>query len=299
MNPITGDIMQIRPPLGTMIYACPKLRRSKGLYEMPGGNLWEMFEVICLKTNHRQGESGRYADLLNRVRTGDQTEEDVEILKTRVFPRDSPQIPEDALLITGENKIVNDVNMKKINKLEGELFEIEAIVRSKTRGNFKPAVDKAGQIKNAPLQHTISLKKNARVMLTTNLDVCDSLSNGQLGMVVDIILNEKGKVDQILVEFDDPNVGKEHRKKYNLSNRYPGRNVTCIRKVEFEFRLREGSASSATAINFPLKLAWATTMHKIQVRNDCKKNCKTWELVPSTLAPPTPPPSPPRWDIVF
>ena len=231
---------------------------------MPGGNLWDLFEVIGLKTNHRQGESGTYADLLNRVRTGDQTEEDIALLKTRVFPRDSPLIPEDGLLITGTNKIVNEVNLKKLNELEGELFEIEASVRSKTRGKFKPAVDKAGQIKNAPLQHTLNLKRKARVMLTSNLDVCDNLSNGQLGEVVDIILNEKKQVDKVLVQFDDEKVGQELRKKYDYSKKYPGRNITVIKKVEFEFRLREGSASTATATNFPLKLAWGTTMHKIQ-----------------------------------
>ena len=256
--------MQIHPPRGTMIYACPKNEKSACLYNMPGGNLWDLFEVIGLKTNHRQGESGTYADLLNRIRTGDQTEEDIALLKTRVFPRNSQLIPEDGLLITGTNKIVNEVNLKRLNELEGELFEIEANVRSKTRGKFKPAVDKAGQIKNAPLQHTLNLKRKARVMLTSNLDVCDNLSNGQLGEVVDILLNEKGQVDKILVEFDDEKVGREHRKKYDYSKKYPGRNINVIKKVEFEFRLREGSASTATAINFPLKLAWGTTMHKIQ-----------------------------------
>ena len=92
-------------------------------------------------------------------------------------------------------------------------------------------------------------------MLTSNLDVCDNLSNGQLGEVVDIILNEKKQVDKVLVQFDDEKVGQELRKKYDYSKKYPGRNITVIKKVEFEFRLREGSASTATATNFPLKLA--------------------------------------------
>ena len=261
---LLGNIMKIKPPMGTMIYASPMNGKSKALYQMPGGNLWQKFETICLKTNHRQGESGIYANLLNRVRTGDHTKEDIDILKTRVFPRDSPLIPKESLLITGENRIVNEVNVKKINELEGELFEIKAIVHSKTRGKFKPAIDKAGQIKNTTLQKTLSLKRRARVMLTNNIDVCDNLSNGQLGEVVDIITNEKGQVEKVMVEFDNTNVGQEHRKRYDFSRRYPGRNITCIKKVEMEYRLKEESASSATATNFPLKLAWATSCHKIQ-----------------------------------
>ena len=260
-----GDIMQIKPPLGTMIYACPINEKCACLYQMPNGNLWEKFQVICLKSNHRQGESGDYANLLNRLRTGEQTDEDVSLLNTRVFPRNSSLIPEDALLITGENKIVNDVNLKKLNELQGELFEIETVVHSKTRGKFKPVVDKAGQIKNTPLQNILRIKRNARIMLTSNIDVCDNLSNGQLGEIVDLIFNEKAELSQILVQFDKKEVGTEHRKKNNASNKYRGQNLTCITKIEFEYKLKEGSASTATASNFPLKLAWATTCHKIQV----------------------------------
>ena len=200
-----------------MVYASPMNEKSACLYHMPNGNLWEQFEVICLKTNHRQEESGEYANLLNRVRTGDQTNEDLDLLKTRVFPRDSSMLPDDALVITGENKIVNDVNTRKLNELEGELFEVETIVHSKTRGKFTPVVDKGGQIKNTPLQKTLRFKRNSRVMLTSNIDVCDNLSNGQLGKVVDIIVNERGQLDQILILFDKENVGVEHRKNTTFS----------------------------------------------------------------------------------
>ena len=52
-----GDILQIKPPLGCMIYASPKNTKSASLWQIPGGNLWDKFEAITLKTNHRQGEN--------------------------------------------------------------------------------------------------------------------------------------------------------------------------------------------------------------------------------------------------
>jgi hypothetical protein len=38
---------------------------------------WRMFESLILETNHRQGNDKAYAELLNRVRVGEQTQEDI------------------------------------------------------------------------------------------------------------------------------------------------------------------------------------------------------------------------------
>ena len=44
-----------------------------------------MFSSILLTSNHRQGKDKTYADLLNRVRVGQQTDEDMDLLRTRVW----------------------------------------------------------------------------------------------------------------------------------------------------------------------------------------------------------------------
>ena len=247
-----------------MIYASPKNQKSKSLWQIPGGNLWEKFESITLKTNHRQGEDMVYANLLNRVRIGEHTDEDIETLKTRVFPRNSSELPPDALLITGTNQIVKSFNDRRINDLPGELIVITADVQSKTRGIFKPKLGNAGQIKNSPLQYILRLKKHARVMLTMNLDVCDNLSNGALGEIIGFKRNSLNEIDIIFVKFDNESAGEQLRKQHNFDQQFPGMNATAIRKVEFEFQLKKGSASTAMATNFPLTLAWASTCHKIQ-----------------------------------
>ena len=260
-----GDILQIKPPLGTMIYACPRNEKSANMWKIPGGNLWSKFDVITLKTNHRQGDNRTYAELLNRVRIGEHTSEDISMLETRVFPRNHPELPASALVVTGVNKIVKRVNDKRLNDLSGRVQTITAHVSSRLRGQFKPRIDNAGQVKNTPLQYELNIKKYSRIMLTMNLDVCDGLSNGAIGEVVDYVLDSIGEVTLILVKFDNDDVGKQYRKEVNYNKEYPGQNIVAIKKIEFDFQLREGSTSSATAINFPLRLAWATTCHKIQV----------------------------------
>ena len=100
-----------------------------------------------------------------------------------------------------------------------------------------------------------------------NLDVCDGLSNGAIGEVIDFKLDSNGSVNEILVQFDNEDVGRQYRKdNKNYNREYPTKNIVAVKKIEFDFQLREGSTSTATAINFPLRLAWATTCHKIQVK---------------------------------
>merc|ERR1712237_207742 len=51
-------------------------------------SLWRSFSVINLEENHRQGKDKSYADLLNRVRVGKHTYDDIVTLKKQVRPKD-------------------------------------------------------------------------------------------------------------------------------------------------------------------------------------------------------------------
>ena len=77
-----GDLMQIPPTLGRYVFdepINPEFHIGHSL-----DPLWQKFSSITLEKNHRQGKDRTYADLLNRVRVGEHTEEDVELLETRV-----------------------------------------------------------------------------------------------------------------------------------------------------------------------------------------------------------------------
>ena len=260
---VLGDIMQIRPPGARHVFLGPLDPRLQILHQLDP--LWKKFEVVILKTNHRQGEDKEYADILNRIRVGEQTKEDIEVLNTRVFPRNSPEIPKDGLIITGTNEIVNRFNNQKLNELPGELFEFKAQVTSDTRGEFVPKLDKGGQVTGTTLQYILNLKLGCKVMLTWNIDVCDTLTNGTLGQVIAFKRDSKNKVKYILIKFDDPRSGQERRKELNFENEYPGEDLTPIEKMEIEFTYGEKGSSTATAVNWPLKLAYSGTSHKVQV----------------------------------
>ena len=45
---------------------------------------WYKIQCLNLEENHRQGEDREYADILNRIRIGKETEEDLQKIKERV-----------------------------------------------------------------------------------------------------------------------------------------------------------------------------------------------------------------------
>ena len=256
-----GDLLQIKPPLGSHVFETPK--NEKFRMEHSISPLWNMFSPIILKTNHRQGEDKEYAEICNRAREGILTNADKEKLNSRVYSKDSPDLPKNALFSSGTNKVVCEYNIKKLNEMSGELHIFDASVFSKTKKESGCVpTDSGGMIKNSGLPLQLKLKIGARVYLTHNIDVVDGLANGTMGIVIGFKKKTDGKVKYVIVRFDDIDSGKERRKQFNFENEFPG--GTPIDLLETDFSVSKQSTATRTAINFPLRLGWATTLHRIQ-----------------------------------
>lgn len=55
-----GDLMKLQPVGARCVFAEPSSTAK---------SLWDLFHIVELKTNHRQGNNHAYADISNRVRT--------------------------------------------------------------------------------------------------------------------------------------------------------------------------------------------------------------------------------------
>ena len=237
------------------------------------GTHWQSFEVIILEHNHRQGDDKVYADMLNRFRVGQQTEEDMLKLKSRVRPRNHPDLKE-AMFVTSTNAEVVKQNMKRLNEINEELIVLEAINVHPTIKDFKPLLGKKGEIRDTPFLQTLQIKKKARIQLTYNIDTLDCLTNGTRGEIVNVVMNVAGQVEKIMVKFDEAHQGKQKRdSEAKLTSMFPG--CTSVERVMFQYSLAKKSkrvSSTAKVIQFPLSLCFAATTHKFQGQTIHKPN---------------------------
>ena len=230
--------------------------------------LWRKFDCINLEINHRQGEDKEYADMLNRIRIGEQTAEDIEKLKKRVRSENHMDIKreKDALYIFGTNKKVNQMNNKRLKALKGEELTVKATCIHKTIKNFNPPEGKAGEVHKTPFQKELRIKIGAKVMLTYNVNTSDGLTNGARGELIGVIEDTNGNISKLIVKFERDSFGREKQKNNpGISSKYPG--GTPIEKVNFPFSISKSKKSiinTAMVIQFPLRLAFACTAHKIQ-----------------------------------
>ncbi len=112
------------------------------------------------------------------------------------------------------------------------------------------------------LHGILKIAIGARVMLTSNVDVSDGLVNGAMGMVVEIICDNDNKVKTIIVEFDNPSIGVECIQFSPYKSSFP--HGVPIVKYEVQFYVMGKQGAEITRLQFPLILAWATTIHKVQ-----------------------------------
>ena len=76
--------------------------------------MWMDFKPVMLKTNHRQGDERLFAEVLNRVRVGEITDDDQTLMKTRVFPADCSDIKKGCIYIFPTNVEVNKINQTEL-----------------------------------------------------------------------------------------------------------------------------------------------------------------------------------------
>lgn len=225
-----GDLYQLPPVIQ---------KEFKDYFEQNyGGNfffnadVWKniKFEIRELTTVFRQKDED-FKVILNAVREGTITDEQLEILNQRADIEIPPD--EGVIILTTINSSAKRINETKLNLLEDKAYEHKAEIS----GNL----DKTA----FPTEETLRLKKGAQIMLLRN-DKERRWVNGTLGYIdsldgEEITVNIDGKIHS---------VPKETWKKiqYVLN--------------ETTNTLEEKVVSSFT--QFPLKLAWAITIHKSQ-----------------------------------
>ena len=251
-----GDLYQL-PPVGKA-YVFDHPDDSYAKLQDP---LWYQFQLAELTQIMRQKDDAVFAQLLNRVRTATCSKDDIALLKSREISPDMQNYPMDVLHVYSTHKLVDEHNQKMLSKIHETVHTVKAIDSKKDINSgidikFPEKVSETGGLENS-----LKIAVGCKVMLTYNFDVTDGLSNGATGTVSHIVILANTVVN-ILVEFDDPKIGVKAKRLSHYRQDYP--NSVPISRHEASFNIGVRKCIHATRRQFPLRLSWASTIHKVQ-----------------------------------
>ena len=224
--------------------------------------LWYQFQFTELTQIMRQKDDKLFAELLNHVRTNSCTEEDLKLLESRTISPDSSDYPFESLHVYTTWKNVNKYNAKMMSSLPVTIYILKAI-DDKIDTNSGVEVRYSNRASDTGgLLDELQLVAGCRVMLKYNIDVSYGLVNGATGKVLHIVLLANS-VTTVMVDFDNQDIGRKAKQESHFKQDYPTAIPTS--HVESRFNIGNRNAISAYRRQFPLVLAWATTIHNVQV----------------------------------
>jgi ATP-dependent exoDNAse (exonuclease V) alpha subunit len=172
-------------------------------------------------------------ELLNRVRNKEHTKEDLDILNKRVQKDIAVSNKDDTVILTTTNSLANTINQERLSELPGKEITYEAVAS----GKFEESAYPAGT--------SLKLKKGARVILIKN-DPAKQWVNGTLAEVVAL------SKDSIVVDINGSVCDVP---------------IVKWQKIEYSYNEDEDKIDDevvGTFAQYPIKLAWAITIHKSQ-----------------------------------
>ena len=154
--------------------------------------MYELFDIM------RQKYDLAFAQLLNRLRLNQITEEDKQKLQNRVVNPDTDDYPKDAVHLFAENFYVAKHNDNILSQLPGEKVVIpchDSVVSANIPAKeCQNLIDKLPDkySKTGQLMKSLTVVVGMIVVHTANVDVEDGLTNGATGVVKHIDFRMEG-----------------------------------------------------------------------------------------------------------
>lgn len=231
---LIGDIQQL-PPVAkpeewqmlSEYYDSPYFFSSRAFQE---GD----FQAVELTKVYRQSDS-RFLDILNKIRENRCLQADLDELNRRYLPEFEPEKEDNYIQLTTHNSQAQKINTEELDDLPGDTHTFAAEIK----GEFPPY--------SYPTETELVLKEGAQVMLVKNDSPEHRYVNGSLAEVVRID-------DTIDVKLASNGETISIERAEWCNTRYILNPET--NNIEEEVL--------GTFVQYPLKLAWAITIHKSQ-----------------------------------
>lgn len=188
---------------------------------------------IEMKKIYRQKHQ-TFIDLLEKVRKNEVSYGEIDQINKRYIPKEKLLDANFSITLTTKNALVDTINTEQINKIKGKEYIFEGTIQGEFDEKFLPT------------DFHLKLKKGAQIMFVKN-DFMGRWANGTLGKI-DSISEESVKVEMNSGEiFEVEPVTWE-----NIVYSYHEQKQMVQQEVVGVYT------------QFPLKLAWALTIHKAQ-----------------------------------
>ena len=233
-----GDLFQLSP-----VAREEEWRLLQDYYEGPyffQARVFRELRPVYIELDHVFRQTNvEFVEILNQVRDNALTQESLRLLNARVINSSLPISKgrgEFSITLSTHNNKVDAINQREMDQLKGRLYSFQATVKD----SFPESM--------FPMDHTLLLKVGARVMFVKNDSSQEKLYyNGKLGVVTAL------SKDAINVTCEDGTMVNVHKETWE-NIRYTSQ--TGSDKVESEI--------IGSFTHYPLRLAWAITIHKAQ-----------------------------------
>ena len=192
--------------------------------------------IVELKTIYRQKQDLVWYNILQNIRRGEVSPEDIQVLGKRMIHPDDPV--EKMSTLFPVNRKVDYMNDNELSGLQKKIHEFS--FRAQNAEEVSP--EELDILRNQMgVPEVIKLAVGAEVILTRNLDIENGLVNGAQGTVVGFSLAKKHP----LVKFMGLGTPLE------------------IEPIDYS----NEKETDVIFFQYPLKLAWALSIHKVQGHN--------------------------------
>lgn len=229
-----GDLYQLSPVTKEEDWGVVKRYYDNQYFFSSKAIKLEGYDTYFLDESFRQTDDN-FIKLLDRVRIGDNSQEVLDELNKMYQPEITREDLNEFIMLTSTNMEADSINLARLNKINSPLMTFSA----KTGGKFDD--------RDAPYIPELELKICSKIMTITN-DKNGMYVNGTIGELTS-------------VEYDDF-TGQE----YLVMNHHIRIDKFRWEKMEYTTSTDSGIAakSAGWGEQYPVKLAWAITVHKSQ-----------------------------------